>query len=161
WTNADARSALLNYVYLHSDQILKVEIPVNPFSDDYYQWIEGRNVIEIKTGLTFMARCLNVQKALEGLPASQEGRAVFRIEDSLCEWNNQTLQLEAEGDSLIVESLGDARVDTVLSIEGISALAYGTLTISELLPYGWIDGTVPKIMKDWFPRAYVWMYENY
>jgi len=161
WRNHDARSALLNYVHLHADQILKVEIPVNPSSDDYYQWIEGRNVIEMKTGLTFMVRCVDVQRTLEGLPTSREGDAVFRIEDSLCEWNNQTLQLEAEGGSLMVESLGDAEADTVLSIEGISALVYGTLTISELVPYGWIDGPVPKIMKDWFPRAYVWMYENY
>jgi len=161
WTNADARSALLNYIHLHSDQILKVEIPVNPTSDDYFQWIEGRNTIEMNTGLPFMARCVSVQKALEGLPASGAEKVVFRVEDRLCEWNSQTFQLEAESGQLRVESRGSSKADTTMSIEGISALVYGTMTASELVPYGWISGDISQALLDWFPRVYAWMYEQY
>jgi len=161
WTNVDARSALLNYLHLHSDQILEVEIPVNPSSDEYYQWIEGRNIMEMRTGLTFMARCVSVPKALEGLPASREGNATIRVEDSLCEWNDQTFQVEAESGQLSVESLGDVEADITIAIEGVSALVYGTMTAHELAPYGWIRGAIPEVMLDWFPREYVWMYENY
>jgi predicted acetyltransferase len=161
WTNIDARSALLNYIHLHSDQILKVEIPVNPFSDDYYQWIEGRNIMEVRTGLTFMARCVSVPEALEGLPASREGSATIHVEDSLCEWNNQTFQVEAKGGQLGVQPLGNDKAETTVSIEGVSALIYGTTTAHELVPYGWIRGAIPEVFLDWFPRKYVWMYENY
>ncbi|MFX0046460.1 MAG: enhanced intracellular survival protein Eis [Candidatus Hermodarchaeota archaeon] len=161
WTNTDARSALLNYVHLHSDQILRVELPVNPLSDDYYQWIEGRNIMEMNTGLPFMARCVSVQKALEGLPASLEGKAIFRVEDPLCAWNNQTFQVKAESGQLTVEPLEDSKADTTISIEGVSALVYGTMTASELVPYGWISGAIPNLIMDWFPRAYAWMYEQY
>ncbi len=161
WTNVDARSALLNYIHLHSDQILEVEIPVNPFSDDYYQWIEGRNIMEMRTGLTFMARCVSVLEALEGLPALREGSATIRVEDSLCAWNNQTFHVEAENGQMKVEELGDDSPDCTMTIEGTSALLYGTMTAQELVPYGWIRGAIPEVMLDWFPREYVWMYENY
>ncbi|MFW9799560.1 MAG: enhanced intracellular survival protein Eis [Candidatus Thorarchaeota archaeon] len=161
WTNQDARSALLNYVYLHADQILKVEIPVNPFSDDYYQWIEGRNVMELKTGLCFMARCIDVQRALESLPAQESGEATFQVEDPMCDWNNQTYHLEAKNGRLAVKSLGESKADTVLAIEGVSALVYGTMTLEELVPFGWVQGRRPTVFLDWFPRKYTWMYEQY
>ncbi|MFQ5833483.1 MAG: enhanced intracellular survival protein Eis [Candidatus Thorarchaeota archaeon] len=161
WTSQDARSALLNYVYLHTDQIRRVEIPVNPFSDDYYQWIEGRNVIELKTGLCFMARCVNVKRSLEGLPAPQTGEVTIRVEDSLCNWNNQTYLLKAKKGSLTVKPLEESKADTTLMIEGISALVYGTMTMEELAPFGWIQGYKPEILLDWFPRKYTWMYEQY
>ncbi len=161
WTSQDARSALLNYVYLHTDQIRRVEIPVNPLTNDYYQWIEGPNIMELKSGLCFMARCVNVERSLEGLPAPETGAVTFRVEDSLCKWNDQTYLLEAKKGSLSVKPLGESKADTVLTIEGISALVYGTMTMEELVPFGWIQGSNPEVFLDWFPRKYTWMYEHY
>ncbi len=161
WENHLARSALLNFVYLHSDQIVKASLPVNPLLDDYYQWVEGRNILELKTGLTYMARCIDVQVALEGLPASNDGQLTFRVTDPHCEWNNQTYWIDASGGTMKVEPIGDADTDATLKIEGISALLYGTLSVHDLEPYDWISGPVPKLLSNLFPKKYIWMYEDF
>ncbi|MFW9911869.1 MAG: enhanced intracellular survival protein Eis [Candidatus Thorarchaeota archaeon] len=161
WSNNSARSALLNFVYLHADQIVQATLPANPLKDDYYQWIEGRNILELKTGLTYMARCIDVQVALEGLPATNDGQLTFRVTDPLCEWNSQTFWVDASGGNMKVEPIGDAETDTTLTIEGISALLYGTLNVSDLVPYSWISGNVPSLLSDWFPKDYIWMYEDF
>ncbi|MHA2071738.1 MAG: GNAT family N-acetyltransferase [Candidatus Thorarchaeota archaeon] len=161
WKNHFARTALLNFVYLHSDQIVKASLPANPSTDDYYQWIEGRNILELKTGLTYMGRCIDVQVALEGLPAKSDGQLTFRVTDPLCKWNNQTYWIDASGGSMKVEPIGDADTDITLTIEGVSALLYGTLSADDLVPYGWISGNIPKLLTDWFPKKYIWMYEDF
>jgi predicted acetyltransferase len=161
WRNHLARSALFNFVYLHSDQIVKASLPVNPLLDDYYQWVEGRNILELKTGLTFMARCIDVQVALEGLPAKNDGQLTFRVTDPHCEWNNQTFWIDASGGSMKVEPIGDADTDVTLKIEGISAILYGTMSVDDLEPYNWISGPVPKLLLNLFPKKYIWMYEDF
>ena len=161
WKNHSARSALLNFVYLHSDQIVKASLPANPSLDDYYQWIEGRNILELKTGLTYMARCIDVQIALEGLPANSDGQLTFRVIDPQCEWNNQTYWIDASGGSMKVEPIGNADTDIELKIEGISALLYGTMSADDLIPYGWISGLVPNLLNEWFPKKYIWKYEDF
>jgi predicted acetyltransferase len=161
WKNHFARSALLNFVYLHSDQIVKASLPANPSIDDYYQWIEGRNILELKTGLTYMARCIDVQVALEGLPAKSDGQLTFRVTDPQCDWNNQTYWIDASGGSMKVEPIGDADTEITVTIKGISALLYGTMTADDLVPYYWISGTVPNLLNEWFPKKYMWMYEDF
>ncbi|MHA2300468.1 MAG: GNAT family N-acetyltransferase [Candidatus Thorarchaeota archaeon] len=161
WKNHYARSALMNFIYLHTDQIVKASFPANPSIDDYYQWIEGRNILELKTGLTYMARCIDVQIALEGLPARSDGQLTFRVTDPDCEWNNQTYWVDASGGNMKVEPIGDADTNITLTIKGLSALLYGTLSADELVPYGWISGAVPGLLGDWFPRKYIWMYEDF
>ena len=161
WKNHFARSALMNFIYLHSDQIVKASLPANPIVDDYYQWIEGRNVLELQTGLTYMARCIDVQIALEGLPAKSDGQLTFRVTDPNCDWNTQTFWIDASGGSMKVEPIGDADTDITLTIKGISALLYGTMSADDLVPYGWISGAVPSLLNDWFPRKYIWMYEDF
>ena len=161
WRNLEARSTLLNFIFLHSDQLVKVKIPANPDVDEYYQWIEGRNVLGLSTGLTYMARVVDAQVALEGLPTSVDGQLTFRVKDALCEWNNQTFWLDANGGSIKAEPIGDADTDTAMTIEGLTALVYGTMTASKLAAYGWIKGVSPEILGEWFPRQYVWMYEDF
>ncbi|MFW9802034.1 MAG: enhanced intracellular survival protein Eis [Candidatus Thorarchaeota archaeon] len=161
WSNNSAKSALLNFVYLHADQLVRATLPANPLKDDYYQWIEGRNILELKTGLTYMARCIDVQNALEGLPAKSDGQLTFQVTDPLCKWNNQTFWVDASGGSMKVEPIGEAETSTSLTIEGISALLYGTLNADDLTSYSWISGNVPGLLKDWFPKKYIWMYEDF
>jgi predicted acetyltransferase len=161
WINNSARSAILNFIYLHTDQIVKASLPANPLNDDYYQWIEGRNILELKTGLTYMARCMDVQVALEGLPARSDGQLTFRVRDPLCDWNDQTYWVDASGGNMKVEPIGDADTGTTLTIEGLSALLYGTMSADDLLPYNWIVGDGPSLLSDWFPKKYIWMYEDF
>jgi predicted acetyltransferase len=156
-----ARTAMLNYIYLHADQIVNVSIPINPMSDDYYHWVQDRNIPTIRARRSYMARVIDLEKAIEGIPSSVEGEVCLQVQDKHCDWNHHSFRFYQKGNSLHVEQIEDTDCDTMVTIEGITALVYGTAHVDTLVCFGWIDGPVPPILSQWFPKADMWMTEDF
>ena len=156
-----ARTAMLNYIYLHADQIINVSIPINPMSDDYYHWVQDRNIPTIRARRSYMARVIDVESAIEGLPSRIEGEVCFRVQDKQCEWNNHVFKVYQEDSKLHTKKVEDSDSDTLITIEGMTALVYGTAQVDTLVCFGWIDGPVPPILSKWFPKTDMWMTEDF
>jgi predicted acetyltransferase len=156
-----ARTAMLNYIYLHADQIVNVSIPINPMSDDYYHWVQDRNIPTIRARRSYMARVIDVEKAIEEISSSIEGEVCIQVQDKHCDWNNQAFRIYQEGSMLHVERIDGVECDTIVSIEGITALLYGTAQVDTLVCFGWIDGPVPPLLSQWFPKMDMWMTEDF
>jgi predicted acetyltransferase len=156
-----ARTAMLNYIYLHADQIVNVSIPINPVSDDYYHWVQDRNIPTIRARRSYMARVIDVERAIEGITSSIEGEVCLQVRDKNCSWNHQTYRIYQEGSTLHIERIEDIECETIVSIEGITALLYGTAHVDTLACFGWIDGPIPPLLSEWFPKTDMWMTEDF
>ena len=61
--------------------------------------------------------------------------------------------LKADSGKLLINK-NAANPDVKLTIEGLSALVYGTLSLNEIEYKGWLkitDLTIKKTLKQWFP----------
>ena len=159
--SCEARTAMLNYIYLHADQIINVSIPINPMTDDYYHWVQDRNIPSIRARRSYMARVIDVVRAIDGIPTQIRGELCVQIEDPHFDWNNQTFRIYQEKGTLHAERISEVECDTVISIEGITALVYGTAHIDTLACFGWIHGKVPSVLSEWFSKRDIWMTEDF
>jgi predicted acetyltransferase len=137
---------------------------VYPGTDSYFEWISNHNVISVKGNMPVMLRCVNVQKALQGLPISREGNLPLQIVDSHCSWNSKKFILREENGFLQIREIEKEKLVPQISIEGISALVYGTLRPDELVHYNWLSGISKadlELLNHWFPLKYPWMAEQF
>jgi len=166
WLNHIARAALFNYIYLHSDQLVVVRIPLGPRDEDYYLWVDNftKKAVLVRSTGTPMARIIDVEKCLHSLPASQKGRMAVKVTDAQCSWNNQPFQIESDGRLLTATQGTSASIRTELSIEGLTALCYGTLDPHDLVDYGWLktgsDDHV-QLLRSWFPKQLPYLREPF
>jgi predicted acetyltransferase len=156
-----ARTAMLNYIYLHADQIMNVSIPINPMTDDYYHWVQDRNIPTIRARRSYMARVIDVEKAIEGTVSPIEGEVCLQVLDKHCDWNSGGFRIYQEESTLHVERVEKIDCDTLISIEGITALVYGTAHVDTLACFGWIDGPDLTLLSQWFPKTDMWMTEDF
>ena len=156
-----ARTALLNFIYLHADQILNVSIPINPMTDDYYHWVQDRNIPTIRARRSYMARVVDVKQAIEGIKSSIEGELCLQVMDKHCDWNNRGFRIYQEDSKLHVERVEQIECETFVSIEGITALLYGTAHVDTIACFGWIDGPDLPLLSQWFPKTDMWMTEDF
>ncbi len=96
-SNIDAHNSLLNYIYVHADQIVTVEIPLRPSKQEYWHLTKRYNIAETKLlsrGI-HMGRVVNVEDCITGIPARVEGKISIHVIDDFCEWNNGCYNLES------------------------------------------------------------------
>jgi predicted acetyltransferase len=166
WLNRNARAALFNYIYLHTDQLVVVRIPLSPRDEDYYLWVENftKKTVLVRSTHTPMARIIDVEKCLHDLPASQKGRMAVKVRDAQCSWNSQAFQIECDGRVLAATQAGNTSTRTELSIEGLTALCYGSLDPNDLVEYGWLKlGSEDHIhlLRSWFPKQLPHLTEDF
>jgi predicted acetyltransferase len=164
WSTPKAQSALFNFIYLHADQIVKLRMRVYPGTDSYFQWVSEHDVIKTEGTLPVMLRCVNVENALRGLPVTREGELKLQVFDSHCPWNSKEYKLREEEGFLEVNDIGDTKSSPQITIEGFSALVYGTLSANELIVYDWLSGISKddiELLNQWFPLRYPWMAEQF
>jgi predicted acetyltransferase len=160
WSTLEGRDALFSYLYGHADQIIKAKIVISSYTDDYYHWISGIHTPKTTGNIVSMARIVNVEKSINGLPASEEGETLVSINDDNCEWNNDTYKIAQNRGALTVKKV-DEVCSTALSIEGLTSLLYGTLNQNQLKRLGWLKGDLPSELTQWFPRAIPWLSEDF
>jgi len=150
WRNLAARDALLRFFASHVDQMENITFYL-PFWELFEHWFPDANW-SMRSWQAWAVRVVDAENALRDLPAQGTGRVVIDIADEFCEWNNGTLRLTAGDGRLGVEHVSTS-VDAKFSIEGLSALVYGTIPLEEIEYMGWgeVRGSSRQILQRWFP----------
>jgi predicted acetyltransferase len=157
-TTLEAKHTLFHYIYLFSDQLIRAALPLYPkIMDNYQSWIQGHTKTEIKQHMVSMVRIVNVERVFEEIkvPSVDFGNINIEVIDPMCEWNNGILKLYEDNGKLHSNFYPDETVDAKISIEGLSALLYGTLSIDEIEYFGWIKNITEEerdILGLWLPR---------
>ena len=112
----------------------------------------------------YQARIVDVKGALDEIPVTAEGQLIIKINDKQCEWNNTTFEITSNGKHLTVASKKEAETSLKVTIEGLSALLYGTLAVRDLEVFNWIKGAKEEqlvLLEKWFPKKTPWMMEHF
>ena len=165
WTTSNGRAGLLHYIYLMSDQVARVYIPVIPGKTHYYAWLSGYTKVKVSYNLITMFRIIDVEKCLQGIPVNGEGVITINVTDPECPWNEQPFDFSVSEEGKLQVSTSRRKVRPLsITIQGLSALLYGTLPVSELIDFGWISEADPidlEILQRWFPRIDPYMIEDF
>jgi predicted acetyltransferase len=150
WRSLPARDALLRFFASHFEQVENVTFFL-PFGELFEHWFPDAEW-SMRMYQAWAVRVVDAENALEGLPAQGTGRVVMDVTDEFCKWNNGTIRLSASDGKLVVEPSG-ASAEARFSIEGLSALVYGTMPLEEIEYMGWgeVHGSSRQILQRWFP----------
>lgn len=153
-----ARGLLLNWIARHVDQVTEASLVVMP-GEAAELWWPDLNV-RYKEGDAPQGRVVNVL-GLAGLPAGV-GAFSVRIEDSLCGWNTGRYRFESVDGALNVTRLAEtAPTEGTLTIQGLSALVYGTHDPEWLSFRGWGDPApeLQAVLRAMFPPHAPYLHE--
>ncbi|MEL6397680.1 MAG: GNAT family N-acetyltransferase [Cyanobacteria bacterium J06626_4] len=160
WQNLEARDKLFGFFALHQDDCPYIWMRV-PFGTNFRAWLRDA-MTPFETKIYYrpmMVRVMDVEKAVESLPAPVEGKISFTLQDSYCNWNAGDYQLIAQSGQLKAIRAKDNSRKILMKIEGLSALVYGALSIQEVVHRGWLTGLDEKtteILGRWFPTTPVY-----
>ena len=151
------KHCLLHYLYLHSDQIHRVLLPLYPHESNIYTWMKGFTKVNIRQHLLTMVRIINVEKALSEIAVCSSGEIKFSVSDEMAPWNTGHYRLSTANGHLSIEKLNDLPQNQgiIISIGGLSSLLYGISSLEELEYFGWIHGlefSSRAVLKSWFPQ---------
>ena len=125
-----------------------------PYGTNIQQWIvDQMNFIEIKLWFPWCCRIIDVESALKDLPANRNAELIIKINDLHCKWNDGVYLLRSnDGKLSIYRSSSEPEVK--MTIEGLTSLVYGTLSIEEIEFRGWLQTKnllAKELLKQWFP----------
>ncbi|MHA1557232.1 MAG: GNAT family N-acetyltransferase [Candidatus Heimdallarchaeota archaeon] len=159
-----ARHALFNYLFLHSDQIIEVAIPMNPNESDLYTWLQNYYKTKLHPDVVFMARIVDVEETLQDMKVPFDGQITVKITDSHISKNNQTFEITAEKNALKISAMGDNPAETEMTIEGLTSLVFGILPATDLEPFNWLTKSKKAdidLLDKWFPMKKPWLTEGF
>jgi predicted acetyltransferase len=145
WIDLESRDRLLQFFASHRDQIHSLKMPV-PLGVNVHTWLSDTGRLDSSMTEPWMVRAIDIVGALHGLPIVCES-FTFVLSDPYCNWNDGVFGIRGDlhGDrgQLTVKRYGNSdianlAIDFCTTIAGMSALIYGTQTISELLQKQWI-----------------------
>ncbi|NJR12416.1 GNAT family N-acetyltransferase [bacterium] len=161
YSTGQGKYLLLQWIARHIDQTKKVQIEL-PAAANAETWLSDVDIkFHSTTWVTAMGRILDVQKI--GGMAVGDGAFVAKIQDDLCPWNNGIFAFDAREGRLLVRELRSLP-DCTLTIQGLSALVFGTHDPSDFVWRGWaqhLGETTVRQMAVMFPRALPHMHEAY
>nr|MBN1229462.1 GNAT family N-acetyltransferase [Anaerolineae bacterium] len=143
------RYLLLSWIARHIDQAETVEILVSPTEQPETWWPDLRINVE-RWFFPPMGRVMDVA-GLGGMEAGT-GQVVLGIADLLCPWNEGIWQLAVE-DGVLTVSHSSLTPDAVVTIQGLTALVYGTHDPADFRFRGWGDPSpaAQVAMRNLFP----------
>lgn len=150
-----AKHALFYYLHLHSDQIIRVILPIYPHEDNYPSWVNGYHNAKIHQHIINQTRIVNVLPALDDIPVHSKGSLEFQVIDPFCEWNNKVFPLASNGERLKVVLSSKNESNIKIAIEGLTALLYGIMDSNEVEYFGWLKGADIEerhLLAKWFPK---------
>lgn len=161
WKSPNALKTLLRFISLHQDQVIEVKMPITSISQSYYHWINDINVPEVKARFITMARIIDVQEALTGIPVDNHESLAIGVIDNHFDWNTQTFDVKSREGKLLVEPEGETEPDIRMSIGSLTALLYGSLSCTDLFELGMLKEKAPDFLDDWFPKTQPWLIEHF
>jgi predicted acetyltransferase len=157
WKHLDARTKLFSFFALHRDQVRYINMDL-PLGSNFYQWFQNlTDPCKTKVGINaYMVRVVDVETAIADLPATLDGQVTLTITDPFCDWNNGTFMIYSQDGKLTIKRMQaqSAQPDAIATIQGISALVYGTLNVEEIEYRNWLMIANPFIrvtLTSWFP----------
>lgn len=158
WTSLEARDKLFSFFASHREQVGYIMMDL-PFSTNFFQWF--RNITEpydvlmmnySSRRLPYMVRVIDVARSIADLPAPVKGKVTFEVSDDHCNWNNGVFTVQEQDGNLTVIS-ERTQPDIQATIQGISALIYGTLPLEEIEYRQWLNvlsADKRETLKRWF-----------
>lgn len=129
----EGRYLLLQWLARHIDHVKTMHLEV-PATEHPETWLADMNIKQGTTDfLTPMGRVVDV-RGLTGLPVG-EGAFTVRLEDQHAPWNAGIFTFEGTPEGLHVRDADEA--SETLSIQGLSALIYGTHDPASFTYRGW------------------------
>jgi predicted acetyltransferase len=158
YDSSRARYLLLQWIARHVDQASEVEIWLAPYEQPE-TWLADIQVSTESQVRAPMGRVVDVA-GLGGMQTGP-GRVAVRIDDPLCPWNEGAWQLETAGGALQVARAREA--DCNLSIQGLSALIYGTHDPGDFAIRGWGNppAAVQARLRAMFPPRVPFLHEYF
>lgn len=157
-----AKHALFYYIYQHRDQIHKVILPLYPHDENYYNWCQDFTKANIRQHLQTMARIINIEAAFSEIEVLSPGTFTFSVSDPLAPWNSGIYTLFSRESNDGYLRLGIKKEndepdysEPTFSIGALTGLLYGTISISEMCYFQWIQRLKEKekkLLTTWFPR---------
>ncbi|MFX1563326.1 MAG: enhanced intracellular survival protein Eis [Promethearchaeota archaeon] len=153
WRTLAARNILFTFLAKHTDQFEHIIMQL-PFGINFQHWFtDSMNKFEISMYLPWMVRVIDVKNAIMDIPSSGTAEISIQVSDPYCKWNNDLFTIQSKDGRLKVHK-GSGNPDAKMTIEGISALVYGTLSVEELEFKGWLELSDTKTgikLQQWFP----------
>jgi predicted acetyltransferase len=155
WSGIASRNRLFSFFGSHRDQINYLYLDL-PYGINFHQWfgdVMGSYDVNIHTP-PYMGRVIDIEETVNGLPSQKDGVINIQIYDPNCNWNSGIFTLESENHILNIKRNPHVKPDFKCTIAGISALVYGTLSLSELEYRNWlevINEAVRSLLESWFP----------
>jgi predicted acetyltransferase len=156
YETSQARYLLLQWIARHANQATDVEIWLPPFELPE-TWLSDLGIRTEVPYFAAMARVVDVA-GMGGIKTGP-GRFSAQIADPLCPWNEGNWGFATVDGRLVVGPSDGA--ECTLSIQGLSALIYGSHDPADLMPRGWGDPSpeVQNRMRAMFPPMLPWMHE--
>lgn len=131
------RYLLLSWFARHIDQIKEVDVwlPPHEYPETWYADLRVKNNPDV--WLNAMGRVLDVAQ-MGGMTVGS-GQFTARITDDVCAWNSGIYTFTSDDGTLQVTTGGEA--DFTLTIQGLSALVYGTHDPATIVWRGWSDAS--------------------
>ncbi len=158
YDSAQGRYLLLQWIARHADQADRVELWL-ALAEQPETWLADMQVKTESDIRAAMGRVLDVARI--GGMATGSGRFTARISDPLCPWNDGAWQFEGADGALQVTHGGQPDCD--LTIQGLTALVYGTHDPDNFAIRGWGDPSpaVQAAMRGVFPPMVPYLHERF
>jgi hypothetical protein len=149
---------LLSWIARHIDQANQVEMYLPPFEFPE-TWMPDLFITPDKSFRGGMGRIMDI-KNMSGMSVG-EGSLNIKIHDPLCSWNDGIWQLASQDGNLFIREANEAECE--LTIQGFSALLYGTNDPSDFQYRGWGKPSVKAqdTLRSMFPLKMPFLYENF
>ncbi len=159
YRSAAGRYLLLDWIARHIGQADRTEI-VLPTYERPETWLADlRLKIETAQHISPMVRVLEVAR-LTGMQTGP-GDLTLHVSDAICPWNQATWRLATTGGKLEVTPAQDAQGE--LSIQGLTALVYGTIDPGEIAARGWgsVGEAQQETLRSMFPMLWPHLHEQF
>ncbi len=153
-----AKYLMLDWIARHVDQANRVEMWL-PAYERPGTWLADLRPELEPVFVAPMGRVLDV-KGLNGMPC-EPGTFSAQIVDSDCPWNNCIWKFRGDSGTLEVSPAPSA--DCTLTIQGLSALIYGTNDPGDFCFLGWGDPSleIQAVLRTMFPQKLPYLHEYY
>ena len=158
WKTLAARDRLFGYFAMHTINLPVTVMPV-PFGVNFHTWFQDPTApYEIFIDyVAMMCRVIDPIRAIEHLPAAQNGRFNFNYQDAYCPWVDGTYELIGENGRLHLQKTAQSTANW-LNLKGLSALIFGTLPVEEIIFRGWsnrLEVHEINLLDRWLPTELV------
>ena len=163
WTDIESRDRLFQFFASHRDQIHSLKMPL-PLGTNVHQWLRDAGKLQSSMTEPWMVRVIDIVEVLNGLPIECEP-FTFMLSDPHCIWNEGVFGVSSNNrGQTSVKRYGngdfqDLAIDFRATIEGMSALIYGTYAIAEIVQKQWISEINPsthELLEKWFTPCVIY-----